>query len=410
MPNWPKAELKLAKGWLLLYEDRLNEAETHFSDLHEKAPANTNFRTGLAYTYLWRGWPRRALREFNISRSMDEQDINARIGEISALNTLAFKEQAREEAGNLLKAYPKNRHVQSLVRQLEVEEKREISADILVSSDDDGVSDVQTGLRLTWPVSLYTNVYGLLFYQRTESLREGLVSYFRRAGLGADHIFNSSWKLRQQFSFNYDNAGDFGSLTEIMFTPDDHWGFGLSYDSFTTDVPLRARVFDIEADNFKADITWRESEWRSFRISHSRIKFSDDNRRLAGQFGYEQGLYVKNDWKMRLFLDLATSSNSSDDAPYFNPERDFGLSVTHMTEHTIKRIYRKAFLQRLYLSLGTYKQSGFSYYATGSARYEHDMDFSDVHALLYGISLGRQVFDGEAVTGWSFYLTWRLLF
>jgi len=409
-PNWPKADLKLAKGWFLLYEDRLQEAETYFGDLHETAPANTNFRTGLAYTYLWRGWSRRALREFNISVSTDEQDINAQIGKITALNALAFKEQAREEAGNLLKAYPKNRHVQALVRRLEMEEKREISGDFLISSDDDGVDDVQGGVRFTQPVSLYTNVYGLFFWQRTESARDGLVSHFNRAGLGMDHVFNSSWKLSQQFSYDYDESEDFGSLTEVTFTPDDHWAVGLSYDSFTTDVPLRARVFGIEADQFRGDITYRESEWRSYRLSHSRMKFSDDNRRFAEMFAYEQGLYTRNNWKTRLFVDLAVTSNSSDNAPYFNPSSDFSLSATHMIEHTIRRIYQKAFLQRLYLSLGGYKQSGFSTYATGSARYEHDLHFSDLHALLYGVSLGRQVFDGEAATAWSFYLTWRYLF
>ncbi len=113
---------------------------------------------------------------------------------------------------------------------------------------------------------------------------------------------------------------------------------------------------------------------------------------------------------MRLFLEFYTSSNSREDVPYFNPENDFSISATHRTEHDIMRLYNEAFVQRLYLTLGAYKQSGFSSKPIGSLRYEHDVDFSDTHSLLYGINLGRQAFDGEAVTGYGFYLTWRLLF
>jgi len=409
-PNWSKVELKITEGWFLLYEDRLREAEEFFTDLYERSPGNAGFRTGLAYTYLWRGWPRRALREFNISASMDEEDITAKIGKAFALNSLARKEKAREEAEALLKDHPENKHVLDLIRQLRVEEMREVKADFAVSYDDDGVTDIRSGLRFTKPVSLYTDVYGSIYFQRSESSHDDLASHFHRAALGADHVFNSSWELRQEFSADYDNAQDIGSLTEVNFTPDDYWNFGLLYDSFTTDVPLKARIYNIEADEFRTNVTFRESEWRTYRLSMSRMKFSDDNKRFSWQLGYEQGLYVRNNWKMRMFLDLYRSSNSRDDSPYFNPKSDFSLNLTHMTEHTVYRIYRRSFLQRLFLSVGEYSQREFSNYMTGSVRYEHDLEFSDLHALLYGASVARQVYDGEAVTGYGFYLTWRYLF
>jgi len=409
-PNWSKVELKITEGWFLLYEDRLREADEFFTDMYKRSPGNAGFRTGLAYTYLWRGWPRRALREFNISASMDEEDVTARIGKIFALNSLACKEKAREEAKALLKGHPDDRHVLDLNRQLRLEEMREIKADFAVSYDDEGVTDIRSGLRFTKPVSLYTDVYGSIYFQRSDSSHDELASHFHRVALGVGHVFNSSWKLRQEFSADYDNAKDIGSLTEIDFTPDDHWNFGLLYDSFTTDVPLKARIFNIEADEFRTDVVFRESEWRTYRLSMSRMRFSDDNKRLSWQLGYEQGLYVRNNWKMRMFLDLYRSSNSSEDSPYFNPKSDFSLNLTHMTEHTIYRIYRRSFLQRLFLSIGDYSQREFSNYMTGSVRYEHDIEFSDLHALLYGASVARQVYDGEAVTSYGFYLTWRFLF
>ncbi len=417
-PNWDKMEIALGRGWLLLYEDRLQEAEEYFCEMHEKAPMDTGFRTGLSHTYLWRGWPRKALREFEITETIDPKEVKVKIGKAATLNELAFKEQAREDAEVLMKKYPRNKHVQALARKLELEEMRGILTDITFTGDDDGFQETSASARFTHPVSLYTDVYGFGHWQRSfadvdtddETDEDDLVSYFRRAGLGVEHIFSSDWQGRQEFSANYDDGKDFGSFTQLTYTPDDYWTFGLSYDSFTTDVPIRARVFDIDAAKAEAEVAFRESEWRSYSLSFSHSTFSDDNRRYQGTLGYEQGLWVRDNWRERIFIDLYTSFNSLEDAPYFNPDNDLSISVTHMTEHTVKRMYGKAFVYRLYLSAGAYKQAGFSIQPVGSVRYEHDINLSDTHSLLYGASVGSQTYDGEAVTACSFYLKWRLSF
>jgi biofilm PGA synthesis protein PgaA len=179
------------------------------------------------------------------------------------------------------------------------------------------------------------------------------------------------------------------------------------YDTFSTDVPLRARVLGIEADKLGGGVRYRESEWREYNLSLSRLDFSDGNNRDQALLGYEQGLYVKNNWRMRLFLDLYTSRNTRDDAPYFNPEYDLSVSATHMTEYTHWRIYNRAFLQRLFLSIGAYKQKNYNTAPIWSIRYEHDHDFSDTQALLLGATVARNVYDGEPVHSYALYLTYR---
>jgi len=413
VPNWDKAEIAQAKGWLLLHEDRLEQAEQYFMDMHEKAPADSGFRTGLSHTYLWRGWPRMALREFEITETIDPREVKVKIGKAAALDGLSFRVQAREDAAALLEKYPKNKHVQALARKLELEDMRSVVTDVTFAGDDDGFQEISARVRLTQPVSLYTDVYGFGHWQRSsadDDSDDDLVTYFRRAGLGAEHMFSSDWRVIQEVSVNYNDGNDVGSFTSVIFTPDDYWSFGLSYDSFSTDVPIRARVFDIEADKAEADVTYRESEWRSYHLSLSHSRYSDDNTRYQGMLGYEQGLWVRNDWKERVFINLYTSFNSHDEAEYFNPDNDLGLSVTHMTEHTVKRIYRKAFVYRLYLSAGAYMQAGYDIKPVGSVRYEHDIELSDTHSILYGASVGSQAYDGESVTGYSLYLKWRLLF
>jgi biofilm PGA synthesis protein PgaA len=364
----------------------------------------------LSHTYLWRGWPRKALREFRITETLDPKEVKIKTGKISTLNELAFKEQAREKTAVLLGKYPKNKQLQALGRELKLEEMREYVTDITFAGDDEGFQEISARARLAWPVSLYTDMYGFGYWQRSSADDDDLLTYFRRAGLGLEHIFNMDWQLIQELSINYNDGDDFGSFTQLMYTPDDYWTIGMSFDYFTADIPIRARVFDIEADKSEVNVTYRESEWRSYSLSFSYAKFSDNNERYQGLLGYEQGLWVRDNWRERIYIDLYASSNSLEDAPYFNPDTDFSISVTHMTEQIVKLIYREAFVHRLYLSAGAYKQKGFSIEPSGSVRYEHDIDFSDTHSLMYGGSIGSQAYDGESVTGYSLYLTWRLLF
>ncbi len=404
-PNWLKLEVSLSRAWHLAYEERFGESKDLFWNYRERAPANMGVRTGLAHAYFWRGWPRKALREFRIINNLKRDNLKAKIGMIAVLNELVIKEEAREGADKLLTKYPKNKHVQQLVRQFEVDEMRELITDFVYTKDEDGFEDIRAEITLSQPLTLYTNFYGFLL--RQQSSKDDNTRFYRRIGLGIDHIFNSSWRVRQQLSINYDNGDDFGSFTRINYSPDDYWNFSLSYDSFTTDVSLRARVFGIEADKVEAGIAYRESEWRNYYLSLTRLKFSDGNDREQAMLGYEQGLLVKNNWRMRLFLDLYTSRNSRDDAPYFNPDHDLSLSATHMTEYTHWRIYNRAFLQKLFLTLGTYKQSGFQHETIGSVRYEHNYDFSDTQALLWGVTAAKHAYDGEPVQSYSFYLTYR---
>jgi len=404
-PNWFKLELAIDRGWFILYEERFREAETYFWNLRVKAPASMSIRSGLAHTYLWRGWPRKALREFRIIETTDPLYTSSLIGMSAALDALACKEESRELAQRLLAAYPKDKHVRGLVRMLQVEDMRELAADFAFTADDEGFSEIRTEASYAHPVSLYTRLFGTLLWQKSSD--DNNTAYYRRAGIGIRHIWNSSLSIEQKFSVNFDDGNDFGSLTRLIITPDDYWRIDLSYDSFTTDVPLRARVFDITSDRFNGTVTYRESEWRSYGLSLTQMTFSDDNRRQQALMRYEQGLLVRNDWKMRLFLDLYFSRNSRDGAPYFNPDHDMSISVTHLTEQILRRIYHTAFIHRLFLTLGMYNQSSYSPALIGSVRYQQEHAFSDTLSLLWGVGIGRQVYDGEAVTSYGVDLSLR---
>jgi biofilm PGA synthesis protein PgaA len=372
--------------------------------------------------HLWRGWPRRASEEFKIIRSMDPAYLPSETGRIAALNTLDHKLEARGQADALLEKHPRKKWVRRLVRNFEVEGLNENRFEFAFSREQGGITDVQWQDTLSAPLSLYSRLYGFVFWRRTwdedpdataRALGDDTPTYFKRTGLGANHIFNSDWAATQQFSVNYDHGDEFGSLSRLTWTPDDHWHLAGQVDTFSTDVAKRARAAGVTATKLSADAGYRESEWRQYTFNVSRQLFSDGNNRDEILLGYEHNLFVKNDWRMRVTLNLYGTRNSDWDSPeitYYNPKNAWELSLTHMTEQTVWNRYAKSFVHRLYLTIGDYDQYAYSGGLVGSVRYEQAYDFSDTQSLSWGTTLGRNLYDGDSVGSISMDVVWSMRF
>ena len=212
-----------------------------------------------------------------------------------------------------------------------------------------------------------------------------------------EHRFNADWQVDGALSASLEGKEP-GVAGSALFTPDDYWSLRAYGDSFTTDIPRRARLADTKAAVVGLEGRWRQSEWREAGARFSHTNFSDGNLRNESFLGYEQNIWVKYDWQMRLFLDLYAGWNSKGDTTdYYNPEQQWTLSATHMTQQTIASSDRRAFVHRLYITLGSNQQKGYGGDWVGSLRYEQEHEFGDRHYLMFGVGGGRSVYDGESV-------------
>ncbi|RJP81420.1 MAG: hypothetical protein C4522_05475 [Desulfobacteraceae bacterium] len=414
-------EIHIARGWLLAGEGRLREADETFASLRKTAPASLDIRNGQAHVFSWRGWKRKSLEEFHIIESMDPEYLSVQPGKIAVLDVLAHKEDARQRLSEKMNQYPRDRRFRNVDRSFQIDGMHELAAEMELQWENDGTRDFFLQTTESTPLSLYTRLHAFQLWRRTwnsdlteaqKAAGEDEPAYFRRAGLGLDHIFNSTWSMRQQFSFDYVEGGDFGSYTRLRITPDDHWRVDAIVDTFTIDVPARARIQDVTAVKTAIDTVYRESEWREYGLLIGRQWFSDGNDRDEILAGVSQYLYVKNDWKMRLSGHVYYGMNSEYDDPaviYFNPKSGWGLSVTHMTEQVVWQRYERFFIHRLFLSAGNYKQNGYGNAFTGLIRYEQDHAFTDTHHLMGAVRFGRNVYDGDPVNHGAFELMfqWR---
>ncbi len=404
--NWPALEIAVSRGWLLADQGRYGEAQKLFLNLYENAPGNTGIRTGLAHVYLWRGWPRRALKEFSIIESLGMKDVNALTGKAAALNELGYEKAAYELANSLEKSYPKDKNVKELARKLELQKRLSVDASMTYSHEDDGTSETQAGTDVVQPLGYRAAVSGHLFWR--ESSSDGTASYLHRAGLGFSYLLyqEPSLMLTERLTLDYMEGGDLGSYTLVEITPSDYWSFGLSYDSQTTEIPAKARASGVDSNRAEAGAGFRASDIWGANLGAAWQEFSDGNERLEGALNLERKLYAGGGLAVRGLLETFSSKNSLEDAGYFNPDYDVSATLGLAAEHIFRKTDNRVFMQKLFLSAGGYKQSGFDISEVGTVRYEHEYDFSGAQRLLLGGALTRSVYDGEAVDGYALFLSY----
>ncbi len=402
-PNPAVYELALVEAWYLADQGRLDEAQACFSELHRQAPANLEARNGLAHVYLWRGWPRRALAEFDNLHGLDARYAGAWPAYIATLNQLNQKARARELADTVTVSPPADRYIREARRAMDVEQMKLWRTDASIQREEDDTRDMRIRTELSAPFNLQTRWFSYLLWQHTEygdeAHRTDDPEDLRRFGIGLHYAPNDLWQFRPSLSANLDDGQDLGATLRIECTPSDLWTFGLSGDTFSTDLAGRARAADIDAATIGIDARWRQSDQRQASAGLVHTFFSDDNVRQELLLDYQQHLWRHHDWRLRGYADFYWVGNTQgDETIYYNPKQAWELSVTTMIEQTLQRFYQRSFVHRLYVTLGDYHQTGYGGDWVGSLRYEQAHDFSDRHALQVGISIGRRVYDGDAVS------------
>lgn len=217
----------------------------------------------------------------------------------------------------------------------------------------------------------------------------------RRAGLGIGWRPSPQWEFLQEVSSDIRTANQGGAATRIDYRPQAEMSFSAAHATFADDLPLRARTNGIEAARSELSGAYhsRDYVWDG-RVSANRYDFSDGNRRTSmyATLGYAYDMLPERE--QRIYLEAYGSRNTLDAAPYFNPRSDSSLGVVHRTTFVIDSRYKRH-VDSLYLWVASYRQDGFGANPRWGVKYEQDYDFDDDLALVAGISLMRNVYDGE---------------
>ncbi|MBN1870744.1 MAG: poly-beta-1,6 N-acetyl-D-glucosamine export porin PgaA [Candidatus Omnitrophica bacterium] len=406
--NWEKADIVFNRAWLLLYQDRLKDAEEYIQKVNKVSPFNTNLRTAEAHTHLYRGWKRKALEDFKMIRTLDDRDFASHVGYARALNDNMQKKQAREEINHILDKKPTHKHAQRLKRAFDVEEMAQVTFGANYKTEDPGEDEYTLSLRGEKSVDFHHTLFAELI--RRETTQEGDNDVARKIRVGDIWQINNNWRLVGAVTGDYEKSDDVGFLGEIRYQPDDYWTFDFGYESDTLDIASRSRKNGVEADLYTLSATYRMSELFDTTLGVTFKDFTDNNEYLDYFWRTDTALTTSAYWKTRLQTEFSYETFSDQDVDYFSPEETTSFYLVPIVEHTWFRRYEKAWVDRLYLGIGQKWQKDFGTSDAGYIRYEQDHQFSDTKSWLIGTTYSLNEYDGEGVNSLNVYTTLRFKF
>ncbi len=408
--NPDKISVEITAAFARAYTDQLTEAQTRLELIHRRAPANLNIRSSLAYIYLWRGWPRRALEEFKITALYDQPHLDAAIGRLHARYALYEFPVMEKNIAALNLRYPMHTRLKKVNRLWELHNMRELRIELsrgISSGSQQGSQDLTLNSHLYGrPLNYHLRPY--VHHLHTQARFPTGTSYYRRIGAGIEYR-GRDLELRSELSRNLGGSAEIGLNSSGIWMFDDHWSLTANIDSNSNEVPLRGRDQGIDGWGSGIGVSYRFHEQRRLDASLKWLEFSDNNRRQSASVSLNQRLINKVDYKLNGIANLNMSQNTRIDAPYFNPLNDLTLQLGVVNEWLLIRHYDYAYRHRLGIMVGQYQQKDYRNRLVWAVRYEHQWNFNDRTELSYAISRGQRAYDGETEFNTQFDLTliWR---
>lgn len=396
-PYWRRLYLDTTAAMARALANRPAAAEASLEELLADAPASALIRRELGTVYRWRGWPARALIEAEIALAYEPEVTAGSLLYAATLLDLERYPEAGERIEALYREFPENRHVQRLHADWQDRRRWRLSTEGEYGDSDGfrefGSRDRRLRTRLDAPwLGDYWRPY-LTHYYADARFPEGDADY-DRLGAGVD------WRRQRHHAYlelhrNRTGGAETGFTAGYDFYAGDHWSFATRYESFSTQVPLRARHQGLDGDRAEVAARWRAHESFNTRLGVSRLSISDGNVRYAGLWSAEQRVYASAHHITEGRLYLYGSRASREGGPYFNPERDASATLELVHDWLTWRRYERSFSQRFVLGGGAYWQDGFGTHAIGDLRYEHEWYFTRNFLLRYGVGVSSRVYDGD---------------
>ena len=392
------------------FVDRNYKAQPNFEEWLSRGPFNESIRQGLANVYLWRGWPQKAMKHYDIILQYSPENIAAQLWRVYALMDLGRYKEAKPVVTSLFAAYPEKSEIQKLARDWEAHEGFRFHSEGIAS---EGTGDNQGQHELTWDTWLFGPSMGHWLkpfahhYYASSQFFNGPVLY-RRIGAGLNLRYLSFTGLAEVHADNLDYENP-GYTLELSYRANDYWRFSGSYNSYSNDLPLKGRPSGLNGSEVSFSVDWRSSDLLNAGFSFKHSEFNDGNTRETALLSGFRSLYLGP--RYRAFGNLGFYGGRNDGGPkiYFNPEEEASGDLTLDQYFLNYRFYERKFNHRLVLGYGYYWQTNFDADWTGTVRYEHHWDINERFGFLYGYSRTRRMYDGAAEYATNYYTTieWR---
>ncbi|MEZ5560109.1 MAG: poly-beta-1,6 N-acetyl-D-glucosamine export porin PgaA [Pseudomonadales bacterium] len=402
------AEARQIAAMELAYRDRYGAALSELDEMLAIAPADSGTRIARAQVLNWRGWHGRAATELAIAALADPGNPRAAIvGANVALDAQRY-DRAESLLAQALATAPLDKATQELEQRWQLHNSPELvleaQAERAAGSAFSGDSWRSDARYLSAPVRRHYRVYAHDLIRTGEFIEGSARDH--RLGVGLEyrgHAITTRGELYRGLEQNDET----GAAISLDWRLGDHLTVAAGAAANSVEVPLRALRAGISGDSADVSVSYRWNEARAAGARMSMVEFDDDNRRTA--LGVDYQWRVVNAPRHKLLADVSgyASRNSSDDRPYFNPERDASISLGLTHEWRLWRRYDHGLTQRAGIEAGNYWQRDFGSGIVWTLRVEQAWSLGARWELSYGASSGGRLYDGDREHAHSLYLGLR---
>lgn len=407
VPNWDRADVEVERGWWLLAQDRLSEAESHFARMLGAAPLSAAARSGLAHTHLLRGWPRLARTELQQAAEQHPQDGDIKVGLAQALRLTRDPEGAQRIAEELSASSPDNRHARELMGAMRIASLSEVWASAAADLRFAGAEGLSAALGFRTPVG-----NGRLTLQADVAFgrEESAGSADRiRAKVGARAEVLPDLSLSAQASANLIDRR-WGVAATIEYEPTDRLAFHLQGDSDSWALPPGAMRAGVTGKEIAASARYRRDETFEAAADLRGLALDDGNRILEGEARVQLQLAATGRWRSTLGMEAAAEGSRRPSLLYFSPPRTLSAVLVPELEHIWWRSRRYSLRDRAVLSAGLAHEDEWGLGERLALDYEQRHALWERWELMLQAGVSRRRYEGTAELGWRLSLGSRLRF
>lgn len=397
----PNDNWLLGQTLLTDYEVATNDlptAEKHAERLARTGSGNQALRIAYASILLARGLPRKAETELKLAEVLEPSNLALERQQAWTAMDLQEWKQAKELTDDVIARSPDDEATLRIKRIMDVHNKAElrISGSQGISSDSpvSGKHDFTLNSAIYSPPiadnwRLFTG-----FNFATGEFDEGK-GINRDLAAGAEWTSRDYWAEIEVSGRNYGDGQKIGGRLSAWHDFNDNWRLGVSGERLSRNTPLRALRNKISADGGEAYLRWYQNERREYQIQVSALHFSDGNDRVEYGLSGKERLYTSARFQLDFVPGLSGSTNTKEDAPYYNPKRDFSLAPTLSAEHVMYSHYDTQWKQQFTAGAGRYWQKNQSSGAITTLSYGQRIQWNNVVDAGATLSWDKRPYDGK---------------
>jgi hypothetical protein len=323
--------------------------------------------------------------------------------------------EAKNIASDLYRSYPYDFHVRELNDALRVKEMFQVTGDARFINEAPGTTEYRFRLMGSQTIKPAFSVFaGVLHMQDYENQgTERFSTSWDRFDLGFGVRIIPGLLLTQSGGWDYVAKTDFGSTTRLTWNAGDHLRVTAAFESFSLDIPLRARVTGVTGKTGLLDLHYHENDLREYGLVLYGNWLSDGNSNPAGLLRAEQTIAAGPGWRLLLGPELyyARYSKSQEAVPYFSPEDEASFAMKPVLQLTHHDLYDRSFKSYIYGSAGVYKEHGYgTYYPVGGIAYGQEWKMSRTFSLRWMAGYDARVYDGRYSNVLELFLTLQKYF